>query len=336
MWKALDSRWVSRAGNLAFLLGALQGAARVLMGLSLANVLTVVLIVAGVALMAIPYLSRLRSAQPATRPEAADSHAAKGRVYGNAAIRQAISEVAEDEDRQSITAEFVTMIEEGKRLRDREFTGELTWSDVDPWWRGIMGFTAAVLGDAERQRLIEIEPAGTEPRDRIEVVIGWLQKHRDHPGGWTPQLRGDALAAALQERRRATQGTLADLLDNMIREGMELVTELSVPVQPEETANGWKIEGGGPSAEQQEKADAFRQRAGELLEQRNPALLADYRDGCNDYIRRASEGSEASDPSADSRSDAEKMLALASAERRTAAWEVEVCLEGLARARKAI
>jgi len=51
MWAALDNPWLSRAGNLVFLVGALQTAARLVMGLSL-NMVGVVLLGLGVALIA--------------------------------------------------------------------------------------------------------------------------------------------------------------------------------------------------------------------------------------------------------------------------------------------
>ena len=160
---------------------------------------------------------------------------------------------------------------------------------------------------------------------------------RDHRDTWQAQLSGidgPDLEAAINARRDGLP--LAAQIDNMIREGRDLVSELSAPIQPEKLNWVAKIEAGTPPSAWQGKADVFRQGAHDLLEQRHPALLADYREGCNYYIRESPESDGLGDPSADTRSDAEKTLALANYERQEPAREVKACLEGLARARKSI
>lgn len=262
-----------------------------------------------------------------------------GRVYGGVAIREGMLEVADRDDRQLIIAEFVTMIEEGKKLLESEFTGELTWSHFDPWWKGIMAFVGTVFGDAERQRLIEIEPTGAEPKDRINAVMDWLRERRDHPERWTPKLSGDDLAAALRKRRDAIADPLGDQVDSLMREGIALVTTLSTPAKPEETESGvWKISGGDAPQEWIDLAAGFQQRCRTLLETQRPALLADFRDGHMKHFRLEREANERREqsPAADRRSDSEKMLALADYERSGPRREVEACLEGLAAARKVI
>jgi hypothetical protein len=343
VWKVLDSPWVSRAGNVVFLAGVLQVGIRLLMGLSLANAVTVVLIPVGIALMVIAHWPKRRSEQPTSRaepdPVIATESGSPGRIHGSAAIGQTISELTEDENQALIIAEFVTMIEEGKKLLESEFTGELTWSQFDPWWKGIMAFVGSVFGDAERQRLIEIKPTGAEPKDRVNAVMDWLRERRDHPERWTPKLSGDDLAAALRKRRDATADPLGDQIDSLMREGIALVTTLSTPVEPEETENGvWKISGGDAPQEWVDLAAAFQQRCRTLLETQRPALLADFREGHMKHFRMEREANERREqnPAADRRSDSEKMLALADYERSGPRREVEACLEGLAAARKAI
>lgn len=130
---------------------------------------------------------------------------------------------------------------------------------------------------------------------------------------------------------------LADQLDSLMRDGIDLVAELSEPVRPEKTEGGWKLDGGAPFS-WWEKADGFSRRIRELLIERHPALLTDYRDGYNAHVKKEREDGkkEKNDPTKDKRSTSEKMLALANYERSGPRRVVEASLEGLARARKAI
>lgn len=263
----------------------------------------------------------------------AGSHA--GRVYGGGAIGQAAREMSAREDRESIVTEFVTMIEEGKALCGNAFSGAPTWLDFTEWRNGIADFIGAVLGVDGKQALLEVEGATSEPRDHIAAVMDWLRERRDHPDRWTPQLWGDDLAAALRKRREgAPSDTLDHQLDSLIREGIDLVAELNVPAEPEKTKGGWKLEGGDAPEEWWEKADDFTTRIRELLIERHPALLTDYRDGYNAHVRKEREEDQTKgDPAKDKRSDGEKMLALATFERSGPRRIVEASLEGLAAAR---
>jgi|GEM_PF-2858232 len=316
----------------------------------------VTLIVVGVVLFV---QARGRRRPPeAVHTAPAPAPAASGRVYGAAAIRQAISEdlpqpggemksmqlmremlveQPEQEKRDLIESEFVAMIDEGEFLRGDEFSGNPQWGDFTAWRNPIAEFVGTVLGATEKQRLLEAGAGHPEVRGHIREVLDWLQARRDRPDTWQARLSGidgSDLKAAVKTRRNGLP--LATQIDEMIREGMELVSELSIPIQPEKLNWVTKIEAGTPSAAWQAKADAFRQGAHELLEQRHPALLADYREGCNYHIQVSPECDGLGDPSADTRSHAEKTLALANYERRSPAREVKVCLEGLARARKAV
>jgi heme exporter protein D len=121
-------------------------------------------------------------------------------------------------------------------------------------------------------------------------------------------------------------------LDDLMREGIGLVDELSVSAKPEKTNDGnWKLEGGDAPDEWWEKADDFQKRIRNLLIQHHPALLTDFRDGFNAHLKKERE--EKPNPARDTRSTGEKMLALANFERSGPKRIVVASLDGLAAAR---
>jgi len=127
--------------------------------------------------------------------------------------------------------------------------------------------------------------------------------------------------------------SIASKIDSIMREGLDLVGELSAPVEPERTGSGnWKLEGGDAPDEWWEEADSFTKRARTMLvDDGHPALLTDYRDGFNDHLEKEREARR--DPDEDTQSTAKKMLDLANFERSGPRRVVEASLEGLARAR---
>jgi len=130
---------------------------------------------------------------------------------------------------------------------------------------------------------------------------------------------------------------LADELDDLMREGIDLVDEFSEPVSPVRTPSGhWKLEGGSAPDDWWEKADGFAGRIRKLLIEHHPALLTDYRDGYNAHLKKEGEESKKQDPAADKRSTADKMLDLANFERSGPRRVIEASLEGLAAARHRI
>jgi hypothetical protein len=126
---------------------------------------------------------------------------------------------------------------------------------------------------------------------------------------------------------------LADQLDSLMREGIDLVAESNVPVAPEQTGGGWKLEGGDAPDEWWEQTDDFTKRIRELLIERHPALLTDYRDDYNAHVKKEREEQKEREPAEDKRSTAEKMLDLANFERSGPRRVLEASLEGLAAAR---
>jgi hypothetical protein len=129
---------------------------------------------------------------------------------------------------------------------------------------------------------------------------------------------------------------LRDQVDSLMREGINLVDELSAPVEPERTDGGWRLDGGDAPDEWWDKADDFAKRIRQLLIDRYPALLTDYRDGYNAHAKKERKERKEYDPAQDTRSTPEKMLDFANFERSGPRRVVEASLEGLAAARHRI
>jgi len=298
-------------------------------------------------LLAVVAYARERKAAPLVEVPTLASHAQelthsrRGRVYGTDAIQQAIFENARREDRTTVEAELVTMIEEGKKLCEEEFTGTPSWHPYYQWRQELLEFIGTVFGDAERQRFIEVEVAGAKPRDHVTAVMEWLRARRDHPEGWALQVEGEQLAAAIGKRRGASgtpSGTkaLADHLDDLIREGMEFRKELAVPVEPIETKPGnWLIEGGAPDG-WWEKVEVFDKRVRDLLRAERPGLLHTYAEGHNTYVRtrREMEADDASDTTEDKRPSHERVLAIVNESRSGPVRLMDALLEGVSAARR--
>jgi hypothetical protein len=132
---------------------------------------------------------------------------------------------------------------------------------------------------------------------------------------------------------RPPPADLADQLDSLMRQGIDLVDKLSASVEPEKTTGGWKLEGGNAPDAWWDKADDFAKRIRELLIERHPALLTDYRNGYNAHVREERKKQKERAPAQDKRSDAQKMLDLANFELSGPKRVVEASLEGLAVAR---
>ncbi len=130
---------------------------------------------------------------------------------------------------------------------------------------------------------------------------------------------------------------LADGLDALIREGMDLRHELEAPVEPEESSPGnWSIVGGVPEG-WWEKVDAFDGRIRELLRVECPALLGTYAENHNAtarQLREADANREPPDHKADRRSDAQKVLAFANGTREGPMLHMDCILDGLSAARR--
>ncbi|MFL5900274.1 MAG: hypothetical protein ACJ75S_03665 [Solirubrobacterales bacterium] len=280
-----------------------------------------------------------------------------GPVYDSAAVRESGShlgqtdaamqqvrgmfERARRKKRDLVETEFVAMINEGNALKGNAFGDGAAPSDAVLSWReSVIIFIGFALGDLERQRFLEVEPTSPDIEGTLDVVLDWLRQRRDNPNSWESRvmgLNGPELDAAIEARHAGQPSdSLADQIDSLMREGLDLVNEFSAPVEPEQHNGVWKVSGGGAPPEWQTKADAFRERAWELLAKGRPALLWDYRDACNDFLQKQQDAQAPrsdQDLARDERSTAEKVLDLATAQRSGPAMEIEACLEGLAVAR---
>ncbi len=285
------------------------------------------------------------------------------RIYGGAAIGAAVRRHATQKEANAVfvaaEGEVALALEETVELK-RQLWDE--WPYLTPeleeaipdWREKTTDFVGKTLGSGQRAAF-RAASVGSDAMIRLEAEEKFLA---DLARNLTPssiRVNEEEFLAAREIRRRslATKfldydhfrapgapppANLAGQLDSLIREGKELVAELSTPVQPERLNWVSKIKGGGPPAEWQEKADAFRQRSMDLLEARHPALATDLRDGVKKHFEMEREAKEKREreAKADTRSDAEKTLALANFERSGPRREVEAWLEGLALARKSI
>lgn len=129
----------------------------------------------------------------------------------------------------------------------------------------------------------------------------------------------------------AKREALPSKIDELQREGIDLIGELRTPVQPERKNGLTTIYGEWAPDEWWEKVEAFEQEIRDLLLARYPALLSDYAEGFNGHLRkRREEEQEApADPADDKRSNAEKMLAFANGMRSGPAKRMEASLAGL-------
>ena len=143
--------------------------------------------------------------------------------------------------------------------------------------------------------------------------------------------------AASEPDPSPTPPSLAATLDDMIREGMDLRHELEASGEPEETSPGtWSVVGGVPEG-WWEKVDAFDQRLRDLLRAERPALLSTFEEGHNSAARRLREADEnRASPShkADTRSDAQKAVALMNWTREGPMLHMDCILDGLSAARR--
>lgn len=227
------------------------------------------------------------------------------------------------------------------------------------WQAKTTDFIGAVLGSAQRaafkgtatgdnalERLeseglflcalaVDLTPSAIRANE-AEVLSARAQRRANESASLFSYEHSRAPGAPLPADPSPPPADLADQLDSLMRKGIELVSELTIPVEPEKTEHGWKLEGdGGAPDEWWDKADALTQDIRKLLIERHPALLTDFRDGFNGYLQRQREAQEArnADASKDKRPDAEKILDLVNYERSGPSRVVEASLEGLATAR---
>jgi hypothetical protein len=131
-----------------------------------------------------------------------------------------------------------------------------------------------------------------------------------------------------------SRAELGDQIDSMIQEGIRLVAELSIPVEPERIEGDVKIEFGDAPQERWDKADEFFKASDQVLKEHHPALLKNFEEGFNGHLRKEREAKSQPDPAQDERSNFQKTLAFANDTQRGPAMVVEATLDGLAAARR--
>lgn len=227
--------------------------------------------------------------------------------------------------------------------------GALVESSLPDWREKTTAFIADVFGSAQRSAF-KASATGANSLERLESEARFLS---NLALGLTPAAirvgEDEFLAARRARRQHGAAGFLTydhhrasgappfgdtrQEIDALMREGMDLVAELSPSVQPERLpGGGLKVSGGDAPDEWWEKASAFFTRSTDLLKAHQPALLKDFEDGFNRRVHQ-SDG-KAPDHANDKRSTVQKMLDFADAERSTPREIVEASLDGLTEARR--
>ncbi|HET8861913.1 MAG TPA: hypothetical protein VFM94_01520 [Solirubrobacterales bacterium] len=310
--------------------------------------------------------SRRGDLAPRARDRSEPVDRVSGRIYGGAAVGAAIRQLAARQEEEAVfvaaEGEIGLALEEAAELK-RLLFDEGPWitpkgteleAAVPDWSEKTTAFIATVLGPGQRAAFRTIY-TGNDPTDRLEAEAKFLA---ELARGIEPEaIRVDeAEILAAREARRENRAArfleydhfrapgapppadLGERIDLLMREGIDLVGELRVPVEAQRTRDGGlEVSGGEAPAEWQEKANEFRKEVWELLAERYPALLTTYRDACNATIAKIREPRRtppSGPPGRDRRSGLEKALELANFERGGPATEVEITLDGLAAARQ--
>jgi hypothetical protein len=228
--------------------------------------------------------------------------------------------------------------------------GALVETALPDWRAKTTDFVGSTLGSAQRAAF-KASATGASELERLEAETRFLGQlglgltasavRVDEEGflaARSTRREHEAARFLHYEKSRAPGAPppldLRAQIDELTRQGMEVVAELSEPVVPEETKAGvWQISGGDAPDEWWDKADDLLQEARGLLKDHQPALLKDFEEGFNRKLRPP-ESSEPVDLTKDRRSDPEKMLALADAERSSPRLIAEAALDGLTEARR--
>ncbi len=132
----------------------------------------------------------------------------------------------------------------------------------------------------------------------------------------------------------AKRESLPHKIDDLHREGIDLLAELRTPVKPETKNGDTMISGEWAPEEWWEKVEAFEQRIRDLFIARYPGLLSDYGNELEAQLRKQREQAVEPPPLGGSKgATTEKMLAFANHMRRGPARRLEASLDGLTAAR---
>jgi hypothetical protein len=140
------------------------------------------------------------------------------------------------------------------------------------------------------------------------------------------------LGVSVPEPDSLPEKPLADRLDDILRDGMDLREDLSARVEPEERKPGvWAVVDGVPDG-WWEKVDAFDQRIRDLLRAGHPALLSTYAEGHNNYVH--SQRGDDEPKVKDGRGSPLTVLEFFNTTREAPMRHMDAILEGLAAARR--
>jgi hypothetical protein len=216
--KALDHKYLSRAGNLSFLVGIALFVYSKIADASL-EVWILVLLVVGVLFMAFPYMGRLferwagrskskaRKAvdvpQPKATPERKPNVVRKQKPAPKPAplnyrhLRTRLRRA-----RAAFETELVVLIDEWKLVRNDHIRGT-DYGTYSLWERKTSSFLASVLGETERSRFQSNKGESNPSLHRqAELRILALEDLRDDPARWSLGVKSrDDIRAAIEERR---------------------------------------------------------------------------------------------------------------------------------------
>jgi hypothetical protein len=227
--------------------------------------------------------------------------------------------------------------------------GALVQTALPDWRAKTTAFIGIVLGSAQRAAF-KAANAGANDLERIESERRFLDTlgrgltasairvdEEEFLLARATRRNHEAAAFLHYENHRAPGAPppvdLRRQIDELMRRGMDIVAELSEPAVPTEPTPGvWKLSGGDAPDGWWDKADDFLQECRTLLKAHQPALLKDFEEGFNSKIHES--GPTRSDHAVDKGPDAQRMLALADAERSTPRRVVEATLDGLTGARR--
>jgi hypothetical protein len=216
--KALDHKYLSRAGNLSFLVGIALFVYGKIADASL-EVWILVLLVAGVLFMALPYMGRLferwagrskstaRKAVEVPQPKAAPERKPNVVKKQKSAPKPASSNYRYLRTRlrrakAAFETELVVLIDEWKLVRNDHIRGT-DYGTYSLWERKTSSFLASVLGETERSRFQSNKGESNPSLHRqAELRILALEDLRDNPARWSLGVKSrDDIRAAIEERR---------------------------------------------------------------------------------------------------------------------------------------
>jgi len=279
-----------------------------------------------------------------------------GRIYGSGVIRQVLAEQKRREARDLVESEIALTHEEAiemaKLICAKGVDAAVVKVALPDWRAKTADFLDVALGPAYRAAF-KGSAVEDDPLESLEAEARFLSDLSLKLTVASIRVDEDALAHAIKTRRESESanffaykdspardvmaaGSLPHRIDDLHRDGIDLLAELSVPVKPEKRHGGWRISGEDPPSEWWDKADGFDQRVRDLFIAEYPALLSDYANGANAHLRKRREKVAAErepDPNASGLSDAEKMHSLANYWRSGPAQKLEASLQGLAVAR---